>query len=327
MAAGPGSRWATAGTPTSPPCRTVTSSGIAPRKSRSCSCAKRSPPPRPKISVTSPQCGQTKSAHVLDDPDDRHVHPLEHRERLVDVEQGDFLGRRDEDGPGDRHGLGERQLGVRGPGRQVDDEVVELAPLDVAQELLDRAADERAAPDDGLALGHEELDRDRLHAVPLEGHDLVRPALAGLSLEPEHHRDVGAGDVGVEESDGRARPGEGHREVDADRALADTALAGRNGDDVLDARDQLLRVSAASARRTIAPQVMATASTPIGSSAACTRDSISSLSGQAGVVSSMVKATAAPSMVEVLDHVAGDEVTAEFGFLDLAEGGTGRRFR
>ena len=52
------------------------------------------------------------------------------------------------------------ELRVGGAGRQVDDEVVELAPVDVAQELLDRAAHERAAPDDGLALGDEELDRD-----------------------------------------------------------------------------------------------------------------------------------------------------------------------
>ena len=66
------------------------------------------------------------------------------------------------------HGLGEGQLGIGGAGRQVDDEVVELAPLDVAQELLDRAADERAAPHDRLALGDEELDRDRLDAVALE---------------------------------------------------------------------------------------------------------------------------------------------------------------
>src|SRR6185436_18604950 len=60
-AAGPGSRWATAGTPTSPPCRTVTSSGTPPRYSRLCCAANRSPPPRPKISVSSPQCGQANA--------------------------------------------------------------------------------------------------------------------------------------------------------------------------------------------------------------------------------------------------------------------------
>ena len=74
---------------------------------------------------------------------------------------------------GDRDGLGQRQLRVGRAGRQVDDEVVELAPVDVAQELLDRPADERAAPDDRLALGHEEGDRDHLHAVALERQDLV----------------------------------------------------------------------------------------------------------------------------------------------------------
>ena len=90
------------------------------------------------------------------------------------------------------HGLRERQLRVGGARRQVDDEVVELAPVDVAQELRDRAADERAAPDDRLARGHEELDRDRLHAVPDQRHDLVVLGLAGLALEAEHERDVRA---------------------------------------------------------------------------------------------------------------------------------------
>ena len=54
------------------------------------------------------------------------------------------------------------------------------------------------------------------------------------------------------------------------------------------------------ARRTIAPQVMSTRSTPIAPSTARVFPSISSLSGQAGVVSSIVKATAEPSMTTSL---------------------------
>ena len=61
-------------------------------------------------------------------------------------------GRRHQDRARDRDGLGQRQLGIGRAGRQVDDEVVELAPVDVAQELLDGATDERPAPDDRLAL-------------------------------------------------------------------------------------------------------------------------------------------------------------------------------
>ena len=75
------------------------------------------------------------------------------------------------------------------------------------------------------------------------------------------------------------------------------------------------------ARRTIEPQVSSTDSTPIGSSAAWTRDSISSFRGQAGVVSSIVKRTARAVDDEVLDHLTGHEVTAELRLLDGGERG------
>ena len=44
----------------------------------------------------------------------------------------------------------------------------------------------------------------------------------------------------VEQADGGAGLRQRDRQVDADRALADAALARRDGDDVLDAREQLL---------------------------------------------------------------------------------------
>ena len=54
------------------------------------------------------------------------------------------------------------------------------------------------------------------------------------------------------------------------------------------------------ARRTMAPQVMSTPVAPMPPSAARVVRSISSLSGQAGVVSSMVMAMAEPSMTTFL---------------------------
>ena len=77
----------------------------------------------------------------------------------------------------------------------------------------------------------------------------------------------------------------------------------------------------------MAPQVIATSVAPIRASAARTFRSISSLSGQAGVVSSIVKATRLPSIATVLDHVQGHDVAAELGLLDGAEGGEDRRPR
>ena len=184
--------------------------------------------------------------HVLDQAEDRDAHPLEHRERLRDVGQRDLLRRRHEHRARDRHRLGQRQLRVGGARRQVDDEVVEVAPVDVAQELLDRAADERPAPDDRLALGDEELDRDDLDAVALQRPDLV--ALGRLRLARRRPSIIGMFGPVMSASrrpDGRAGLGQRDGEVDADRALADAALARRDGDDVLDARERAARPGAA----------------------------------------------------------------------------------
>ena len=142
-------------------------------------------------------------------------------------------------GAGDGHVLGGGHGGVAGAGRQVDDEVVELAPGHVAEELLDAAADHRPAPDDGRAGREQEADRDELDAVALDG---VQALLAvGLEAggQAEHGGQVGAGDVGVEQADGGAALGEGDGEVGGDGGLADAALVRGDGDDVADAVDGL----------------------------------------------------------------------------------------
>jgi hypothetical protein len=56
------------------------------------------------------------------------------------------LGRGDDDGAGDRHLLREGELDVAGARRQVHDEVVEVAPLGLGEELLERLRHHRAAP-------------------------------------------------------------------------------------------------------------------------------------------------------------------------------------
>ena len=119
---------------------------------------------------------------------------------------------------------------------------------------------------------------------------------------------------------GGARLGQRDRQVDADRALAHAALAGGDGDDVLDARRGAAGPADGAARRTIAPQVISTSAAPIPARAARALRSISSLSGQAGVVSSIVKATFGPSIDDLLDHVEGHDVAAQLGLLDGAQG-------
>ena len=116
--------------------------------------------------------GADEAAHVLDHAEGADVDLVEHRDRLARVEQAHLLGRGDDHRPGERDELAEAERRVARPGRQVDDQVVELAPLDVAQELLDGRVDERAAPDDRRVAGQEVLDAHHLHAV---GDDRVDP--------------------------------------------------------------------------------------------------------------------------------------------------------
>ena len=69
--------------------------------------------------------------------------------------------------------LAERQLRVAGARRQVDDQVVDVLPGDVEQELSHGGVQHRAAPDHRLVLGDEQRHRDHLQAVRLERHDAL----------------------------------------------------------------------------------------------------------------------------------------------------------
>ena len=70
--------------------------------------------------------------------------PLRASIRLTSLRRGD------DHRPGQRRALAQRELGVAGAGRQVDDEVIEFAPVDLGEERLHRLRDLRPAPDDRL---------------------------------------------------------------------------------------------------------------------------------------------------------------------------------
>ena len=60
-----------------------------------------------------------------------------------------------------------------------------------------------------------------------------------LADQAQHHRLAGAIDVGIEDADLRApgRPGQG--QIDRNRGFANSTLAARHGDDILDAGEGL----------------------------------------------------------------------------------------
>ena len=129
---------------------------------------------------------------------------------------------------GARQHAGQAHLDVTGARGHVDEEVVEIPPADVFEELLDGAVQDEAAPHDGGFLVGEEphghhLEEARTHLL-LEGHDLL--ALGGeLALHPEEAGDREPPDIGVEKPDHEAPPRQGDRQVDRDRGLPDPTLA------------------------------------------------------------------------------------------------------
>ena len=140
------------------------------------------------------------------------------RDRAGRVEQGDFLRRADDDGAGQRQRLRQGQRYVAGSRGQVDHQVVERAPVDLAEKLLDDAVEHRPAHDD-RALGLEqEAHRHQLESAGLDRLDALaaghRPAAGADQVGDRRAVDVGvhqpdAGSVGTQAiGDGR-----GHRRL------------------------------------------------------------------------------------------------------------------
>ena len=188
------------------------------------------------------------------------------------------------------------------PGRHVDDERVQLAPVHVGQELLERLVQHRPAPHDRRVVVQEEPDRHQLQLAadwrddhPVDQHRLL--------VNAEHVRDRVAVDVGVEDPRPVSEPLEGRGEVGGERRLADAALAARDGQDASRGIEgqpfergatppRSFLVSAARSSGVMTSKASDTDSTP-GSGSTCSRTwrSNESRSGQPATVSAIVTAT------------------------------------
>ena len=82
-----------------------------------------------------------EGGHVLDDAENGRFHPLEHVDALLGIDQRNVLRRGDHDCTGNRDLLRQGQLGITCTGRQVDDEVIEVLPVGVVEQLLERLGD------------------------------------------------------------------------------------------------------------------------------------------------------------------------------------------
>ena len=180
----------TSGVPSSAAIRSGSSSGTWPSSGTPSSSASACPPPSPNGRRDLAAARADQVAHVLDD----RGHPHAGLARHLGGAHRHLLGGRLRRGHQHQVGLGqqlaERDRDVAGARRHVHDQVVELAPVDVGEELLERAVEHRSAPDDGGVGVGEEPDRHHLQLVVDRRHDHLvdhhrlaarRPACGGSS--------------------------------------------------------------------------------------------------------------------------------------------------
>lgn len=86
--------------------------------------------------------------HVFDESQDRDVHFGKHGDSFASIDEGDFLGSCDDDGPGEGDALDDGELDVTRSWGEVEHENVEFTPSDLFEKLLGVAIGKRAAHDD-----------------------------------------------------------------------------------------------------------------------------------------------------------------------------------
>ena len=119
---------------------------------------------------------------------------------------------------------GERDRDVAGAGRQIDEQVVGLVPVDVGEELLERLVQHRSAPDDRLVLVGEEPHRDARTPWASGGISMSSMTTGGRSTPSI--RGIEKPQTSASTTATLLAPvGERDGQVGRDRRLADAALA------------------------------------------------------------------------------------------------------
>ena len=134
------------------------------------------------------------------------------------------------DGQALEHG----QRHIAGSGRHIHEQIVHIFPHNVRPELLDGTGDDGTAPHHrGCGVIQQQVDGHDLDAAPAQGRI---QAIFGCTLalgNAEGSGCGGAGNIGIQNTDPLALPGHGDSQHGGNGGLADAALAGHNGDNLL----------------------------------------------------------------------------------------------
>ncbi len=88
-------------------------------------------------------------AHVLYHAQQWNPHLAKHLHAFASVRQRHILRRGDNNSTTDTRSLRQAQLYVTGPGRKINDQIIQCRPLGVEQQLIEGTNDHWRAPDHG----------------------------------------------------------------------------------------------------------------------------------------------------------------------------------
>src|SRR5262249_22620370 len=106
-----------------------------------------------------------KSAHILHQPQHGHVSIFEHRHRLSSIYACYILWRRNQDSPVQLQFAAESGLWFTCAGRKVDDQIIQLAPVNTMEQLPDEQSKHIRDGSNSLFFTNEEPYRHYFDAV------------------------------------------------------------------------------------------------------------------------------------------------------------------
>ncbi len=133
----------------------------------------------------------------------------------------------------------ETQLNIAGPRWEIDDEIVELAPRHLVEELAQGLGQHRTTPDHRLTGIEDCAERHNLEPMSLERRHLAVGSGMRALTNAEHDRHIRSIDIGIKQPDPCSGEPQRDRDVDRDGGLADTALACADRNRIPDSGDLL----------------------------------------------------------------------------------------
>ena len=192
--------------------------------------------------------GRREPRHVLHNAQHRHIHMLtqEHAHAFASIGKRHLLWCGHDHGACDGKRLNQRQVYVARAGRHVDDEIVELAPVGIHDELLQGIARHSTAPQHSLVFVDHKTYREHFHAKFLGRHNEVAAIhfthIELLIFQTQHFRHRGTENIGIEQTNAVTLHGKRHSKVNGHRRLAYPTLARRYANDVFHAWQRHLRL-------------------------------------------------------------------------------------